>query len=302
MNIHIKPIFGALAVAPLMRVARRSIALAPLALAPLLLFALLVPRAHAAEETPAGLVSVQHGTLPIILTVPHGGRDPIPGLAPRDLKGKSRGGKWNGFVAGTDANTDILAQRIAAKIKRLTGRDVYLVMAKFQRKFVDANRPPEMALDDTRARPYYDHYHDSIRHFVDEIRKTYPAGLLIDVHGQNDDPAVLMRGTRNGRTVARLLQRVGAAAVTGPKGLFGQLQSNGFKVFPDNALPVGGPSEDGGLNGGYTLAIYGSNMPDGIDAFQFEFGGNYRKMDVLDEFAKAAARAIVAFHDAYLSK
>jgi hypothetical protein len=126
--------------------------------------------------------------------------------------------------------------------------------------------------------------------------------LLIDVHGQNDDPAVLMRGTRNGRTVARLLQRAGAAAVTGPNGMFGQLESNGFKVFPDNALPVGGTSEDGGLNGGYTLAIYGSNMRDGIDAIQFEFGGNYRKMDVLDKSAKDAARAIVAFYDAYLSK
>ena len=74
------------------------------------------------------------------------------------------------------------------------------------------------------------------------------------------------------------------------------------KVFPDNALPVGGTSENGGLSGGYTVAIYGSNVPDGIDAIQFEFGGNYRKMAVLDEFAKAAARAIVAFHAAYLSK
>ena len=296
MNIRTKPIIGALAVATLVRMVRRSIALAPLPL----FAALLIPLAHAAEGTPADLVLVQRGNLPIILTVPHGGRDEIPGIAPRNLEGKSRGGKWNGFVATGDTNTDILAQRIAAEVKALTGRDVYLVMAKFQRKFVDANRPAEMALDNPRARPYYDQYHDSIRHFVDEIRKTYPAGLLIDVHGQNDDPAVLMRGTMNGRTIARLLQRAGAAAVTGPKGMFGQLQSNGFKVFPDNALPVGGTSENGGLNGGYTVAIYGSNMPNGIDAIQFEFGGNYRKMAVLDEFAKDAARAIVAFHDAYL--
>jgi hypothetical protein len=120
------------------------------------------------------------------------------------------------------------------------------------------------------------------------------------VHGQTDDPTVVMRGTRNGRTVTRLLQRAGAAAVTGPKGVFGQLQSNGFKVFPDNALPVGGTSENGGKNGGYTVAAYGSNMPDGIDAIQFEFGSNYRQTSVLDKSAKDAARAIVAFHDAYL--
>jgi hypothetical protein len=35
------------------------------------------------------------------------------------------------------------------------------------------------------------------------------------VHGQNDDPAVLMRGTQNGRAITRLLQRAGGSAVTG---------------------------------------------------------------------------------------
>ena len=72
---------------------------------------------------------------------------------------------------------------------------------------------------------------------------------------------VVTRGTRNGRTVTRLLQRAGAAAVTGPKGASGSCKATGSKVFPDNA--VGGTSEDGGKNGGYTVAVYGSNMPDG---------------------------------------
>jgi len=275
---------------------RHSIVLAPL----MLLACLLSPPGYGAERMPADLVVVQQGTLPIILTVPHGGHEAIPSIAPRNLEGKSRGGKWNGFEAGGDANTDILAERIAAEVKAITGKDVYFVMAKFARKFVDANRPPEMALDSPGARPYYDHYHGSIRRLVGEIRRNYPAGLLLDVHGQHDDPALLMRGTQNGRTIAQLLQRAGAAAVTGPKGIFGQLQSKGFKVYPDNALPVGGTSENGGLNGGYTVAIYGSNTPDGIDAIQFEFGSNYRQIAVLDKSARDAAAAIVAFHDAYL--
>src|SRR5262249_43432723 len=118
MNIRTKPIIGALAVATLVRMVRRSIALAP----PLLFAGLLTPLAHAAGQTPADLVLVQQGNLPIILTVPHGGREAIPGIAPRDLTNKSRGGKWNGFVASTDTNTDILAQRIAAEVKALTGR------------------------------------------------------------------------------------------------------------------------------------------------------------------------------------
>jgi N-formylglutamate amidohydrolase len=111
-----------------------------IALAPLLVAALFSPFAYAAEKTPADLVVVQQGNLPIILTVPHGGREEIPSIAPRNLEGKSKGGKWNGFVARSDTNTDVLAQRMAARIKEVTGKDVYLVMAKFQRKFVDANR------------------------------------------------------------------------------------------------------------------------------------------------------------------
>jgi N-formylglutamate amidohydrolase len=219
---------------------------------------------------------------------------------PATFEGKSQGGRWNDFEGGGDFNTDILAQGIAAEIKALTGKKVYLVMAKFQRNFIDLNRPPEIALDSAAARPYYDYYHGSIRRLINEIRTNFPAGLLIDVHGQHDDPDVLMRGTQNGRTITRLLGRAGAPAITGPKGIFGQLETNGFKVFPANNLPVGGKSEDGGKNGGYSVVIYGSNAPNGIDAIQFEFGAKYRQKGALDKSAQDVAKAIVAFYEAYL--
>src|SRR4029453_4316177 len=89
-----------------------------------------------------------------------------------------------GVHTGADSSTDLLASGIAAELGRLTGRDPYLVVARFARKYIDANRPPELGLEDPRARPYYDYYQQSIRRFVDEIRATYPAGLLFDVHGQ----------------------------------------------------------------------------------------------------------------------
>jgi N-formylglutamate amidohydrolase len=131
---------------------------------------------------PADLVLVRQGTLPIILTVPHGGREAIPGVAPRDTLGKPSGGR--GFVTATDTNTDQLALGIAAEIKKLTGKEPYIVMARFRRKFVDPNRPPEVAVDSPAARPYYDYYHQAVRRFIDEVRAKYPAGLLVDVHGQ----------------------------------------------------------------------------------------------------------------------
>lgn len=261
--------------------------------------------AVAVAKSPAELVVVERGTLPIVLTAPHGGREAIPGVAPRDVKRagvveESR--KWGGAVTSTDGNTDVIALRMAAEIRRLTGQAPYVVVAKFQRKFVDANRPAELAFDSPAALPYYDLYHRSIREFVDEILRTHPAGLLIDVHGQNKDPGVLMRGTVNGKTVLKLVRRAGVGAITGPEGLFGRLEANGFKVFPANSEGLGARSEDAGLNGGYTTRLYGSDNAGGIDAVQFEFGTVYRRKEAVEKSAVGAARAVVDFHQAYLAR
>jgi N-formylglutamate amidohydrolase len=274
---------------------RRSIAITWLMLAPFLF-----PPAHAAGETPADLVLAQPGMLPIVLTAPHGGREAIPGVAPRVTQGEPTGGR--GYVTVTDTNTDRLAEGIAAEIKALTGKQPYLVLAKFQRKYIDPNRPPEIGVDNPMARPYYDYYHQSVRRFVDEVRSKYPAGLLIDVHGQGKDPTVVMRGTQNGRAVQRLLERAGAPAVTGPNGIFGQLAANRFAVFPTNDVPPGGTSENAGYDGGYTVGTYGSHTADGIDAVQMEFGTKYRRTGAVDTSARDAAKAIVAFYDTYLRK
>ena len=279
-------------------VPRRSVAV------PLLWLAFLAgPPARAADKTPADLVLVQQGTLPIILTAPHGGREPIRGIAPRQDKANVEAyRKWGGFQRGADMNTDSLAQGIAAEITKLTGKKPYLVVAKFSRKYIDVNRPPELGLDSPKARPYYDTYHQSVRHFIDEIRGNYPAGLLIDVHGQSKDPDMLMRGTLNGRAVERLLRQAGVEAVTGPNGIYGQLEANGFKIFPGNDVPPRGRSEDAGFNGGYTVFIYGGHNRTGIDAVQMEFGTRYRQKAVLDKSARDAAKAIAAFHEAYLKQ
>jgi N-formylglutamate amidohydrolase len=255
--------------------------------------------ADATDRALADLVLVQQGSMPVILTAPHGGRAAIPTVEPRRAQDGTPG-PWGGVHMGADANTDVLASGIAAELSKLTGQDPYLVVAKFARKYIDANRPPELGLEDPRARPYYDYYHRSIRRFIDEVRAKYPAGLLIDVHGQGKDPDVVMRGTINGLTVQRLMKRRGVDAVTGPRGVFGQLEANGFKVFPRNDVPPHGTSEDAGYKGGCTVFTYGSHNRDGIDAVQMEFGNRYRQKTLLDKSARDAAHAIAAFYEAYL--
>jgi len=259
--------------------------------------------ACAAGGAPKDLVLVHAGTLPIVLTAPHGGRLDIPDVAQRTAPDAAHAAafkKWGGFHAGGDPNTDTLALRISAEIEKLTGQRPYLVLAKFKRKFVDPNRPSELAYSDPQAAPYYALYHSTIRNFVDDIRHAYPAGLLLDVHGENKDGDVLMRGTVNGDTVAALVRRAGVRSITGPDGLFGQLEAQGFNVFPSNRLPLWSGAENAGFNGGYTVNVYGSQNADGIDAVQLEFGSRYRRDSELDRSAVQAARAIVTFYKAYL--
>jgi N-formylglutamate amidohydrolase len=259
--------------------------------------------ASAASLGPEDLVLVRRGTLPIILTAPHGGRLDIPGAPERNVKDSAVAAasrKWGGAVATADTNTDVLATRIADGVEKLTGRAPYLVVAKFKRKYIDANRPAALAYAGPPAAPYYELYHRTIRGFVDEVRQTHPAGLLLDVHGQAKNPDVIMRGTVNGDTVTRLVRRAGVESLTGPAGLFGQLEARGFNVFPSNRLSLWHGSEDAGFNGGYTVRTYGSQNAGGIDAVQLEFGTRYWKKDALDRSADDAARAIVAFYKAYL--
>ena len=247
------------------------------------------------------LVLIRSGTLPILLTVPHGGRDAIPGVPERDAaRPRRKTGQWADFNKGSDTDSDALALRIAAAIEVATGGKPYLVAAKFRRAFIDANRPADVAYDSDEAGHVYTRYHAAIRRFVDELRERFPAAILIDVHGQHKDPDVVMRGTLNGKSVARLIRRAGQDAMTGPRGLFGQLEAHGLGVFPRNDVPLRGTAENAGFNGGYTVAIYGSDRPDGIDAVQLEVGTRYRRRAALDESGQAIGRAIAAFHAAYL--
>jgi len=129
---------------------------------------------------------------------------------------------------------------------------------------------------------------------VREIREHHGnRGLLVDVHGQGRKSETIFRGTRAGVTVDALLKRSGAQAVQGPKSLIGQLAAMGYGVNP----PVGAPllEEDAKLDGGHTVAAYGSQHRLGIDAIQLEFGSTYRDRDHVKRTASDLAEAIIAF-------
>jgi hypothetical protein len=88
----------------------------------------------------------------------------------------------------------------------------------------------------------------------------------MDLHGQATFRESLVRGTRDGQTVSRLIARHGKAALVGPDSVFGGLEARGYQVVPPGATPDA--PEPRAFRGGFIVATYGSHHENGIDAIQ----------------------------------
>ena len=245
----------------------------------------------APPESP--FVSVRKGNMPVVISAPHGGMLDLPGVPPRRGVGLPTGP--NGFYTGRDPGTEELAAMIAVEVFLKTGKRPYLVAAKFHRRFVDANRPPDIAYESPKARPTYDAYHDTLAAFCKEVQKKHGRGLLLDVHNQASFPDSVVRGTRDGKTVALLRQRFGEKAHTGPDSLFGLLKKAGFKTHP--AKLDGKEHPD--FNGGHIVKTYGAGDY-GLDAVQLEFGWMLTTPASAPDTAAKVAAVIDQFHKLYL--
>ncbi len=248
------------------------------------LLSALLPNASQAYDASAS-VAATAGTMPLLLTVPHDGGD-FMGMFPNRVKG----------ATVRDAGTRELAERIAERLQQQTGRRPYLVIARFSRKQLDANRPEADAMESSELLPAYRAYHDQVATYVADMRGKFPSGaLLIDVHGQSEEPNTTFRGTRAGLTASRLVSRFGPSALQGRNSLAGILAARGYGVNP----PLDAPTlrEDPRFSGGYTVFTYGSHKPDGVDAIQLEFGRLHRADPRLAEDAASAILGFMQSHE-----
>ena len=160
------------------------------------------------QARPEDFVLIQKGSLPIIVSAPHGGRKKVPDVPERVGKGVT------GFQTILDTNTAELAEKFAAELEKLLDGKPWVVVARFERKYLDANRPPEQGYESDKAKPYYDLYHTSLEAACKAVKTRFGRGLLLDIHGQGTS------GTRSaaGRGTARptlLKDRDGWGALTG---------------------------------------------------------------------------------------
>ena len=86
------------------------------------------------------LIMIQKGNCLIILSAPHGGRNPIPEVSNRQGNKNMRD-----FVIKRDDNTLELTEQLAMKLEKNFGIRPYIVIARFERKYLDVNRRSEDA-------------------------------------------------------------------------------------------------------------------------------------------------------------
>jgi N-formylglutamate amidohydrolase len=253
-----------------------------------------LPRIEAQDKPePEKFLVAKPGTLPIILSVPHGGRTAVPDVPVR------RGFGVPKFTTVRDENTLELAEKLADAIEKELGGRPYVVVALFDRKYLDVNRPPEDAYETAKAKPYYDAYHGALGAYCAQVRKTWGRGLLLDLHGQALMNDTIYRGTQNLKSVSALKQRYGMKAINGPNSICGVLEANGYTIFPPSDARDS-TKENPFFSGGYIIETYGSDAGTGIDAMQLELPGKLRMRAALDTTAADLAGAVKVFAKEYL--
>lgn len=246
------------------------------------------------ERAGSLLVDVHRGNMPLLLTCPHDGHE-----GPFGVPERTGAPPGCDFQKKRDLRTALVTERVAMKIWQATGRSPYVVVARFHRKFIDANRASECAYAAAQAAPFYEGYHSRVAAYVAEIlRQNAGKGFLFDVHGTREimsDRADVYIGTCNGAT---LLAGFDRRSIFMQHGLHGLLTSvapaapgrerRAYRVSPANDSAF----ETSNVSGGFTVRHYGSL----INSIQLEIADTIRTDESRrDTFADDLALCLVDF-------
>jgi N-formylglutamate amidohydrolase len=269
--------------------------LRPFALLALLLptFVAFAPAGEPKAAKPEDFVTVQKGTLPVIISAPHGGRKKLPDVPERIGTGLTN------FHTVRDENTAELTEKLVSEIEKALNGKPWVVIARFERKYLDVNRSREEGYESEKAKPYYDAYHDPLAAACKAVKAKFGRGILLDIHGNAVHPGAICRGTQNLKTVTLLKERDGMPAIRGRNSVLGRMEKFGYKIMPPCDADEK-TKEEPKFTGGHIVATYGSHTAYAVDAIQLELGSFLRDKDKYATTAQDLAEAIRVFHDEYL--
>lgn len=117
------------------------------------------------------------GQLPLIISIPHGGY-----LSPFNLPDRNK--KSSSLVLLNDMNTQEIGRELFELIrKKFEGRTSYMIINHLHRRKVDVNRSSKEGAEISETLTAWFDYHNYLRNAIEEIKKKYSNGLLIDIHG-----------------------------------------------------------------------------------------------------------------------
>ena len=225
------------------------------------------------------------GNLPIILSVPHGGRE-----IPSEIPDRS----WGTMV--TDDNTYEMSKVLMDTMEARFGARPHVILCRLKRRKLDANRDSLEAAQENRfAHRAWQEYHYYIGSAKKKIESEFGSGLFLDIHGHGANPdgyydlrtwlGYLMPGSvldrsdeelntteNSNKTSIRALVDSSSFSfieVLRGKNSFGSLMDSlRFYSVPSKKYP--GPEGSRYFSGGYNTLRHGSRDGGMISAIQIE--------------------------------
>lgn len=269
-------------------------------------------------QTPAleQLIEVRSGTLPIILTVPHGGT-----LKPDNVLARRYG------VTGMDANTAPLSEMIIEELEIRYGGKPHAIFARLHRSRLDPNRDiKEAAQGEPTAEAAWHRFHESAQKACETVMQKHGYGLLLDIHGhrhidQRVELGYLIKGeplkatdtelnadaaliaSTSIRDLDKRSPQSFAELVRGPQSLGGLLEFRGFRCLPSPTKSFPGVLA-GYFSGAYDITAHGSRDGGTVSAIQIEcpWNGLRDKPENQRRFAKALVESLDVYFEVHFGR
>lgn len=219
------------------------------------------------------------GTIPIIISAPHGGT-----LKPDHIPNRTYGKK------GRDKYTDLLTQDIALEFYKQTGKYPYVIILELARKKLDANREiKEAAQGNQEAIKIYNTFHSTIQKSIEEVNQKFNKGLYINLHGHSHPNSYIEFGyllhndilklsdkeikkyqeLSSIKNLSKISKEPFIEQLKGENSLSGLMLKKGYKSIPSQEIPYA--LDDKYFKGAYNTKKYGSYYGGNINGIQVEF-------------------------------
>lgn len=252
------------------------------------------------------------GTLPLLLSAPHGGEKTPASIPDRDCSGCS-------YV--NDFNTQELGRALAQALYERSGCYPHLVMNRLHRRKLDANRDLEEAADgNPNAEQAWTEFHTFMETARTQIGQGFGKGFYVDLHGHGHSIQRLELGYLHTKTELQLpdsvlnlapyptdnsIRKLSAAnpnnlshaeLLRGSLSLGALLHQRGYPAVPSPADPFPDADEDY-FNGGYNTNRYGSYNGGVLDGVQIECNRNGIRDNLsnVERFADSLAVSLLQY-------